>query len=560
MNTEPTSILDHCKEIVTRLASQPMDAAFFADARKDLAAVSAVLSASPTQTALFALLLDEYGEGGTSLNIIAEKIKCSKIQFLKYLDDFEALERKHIIRPHREDWESLRARKRNGGGTGLPSYSITMDVIRALRTGEKYRYTPYVNLNPKEFFETADDLFDSLKDNSISVGSLIAELKALIQSNRGIAFVKNIKHISLTGSSVPVLLFFCCALVANNREKLSCKYIRPILVYLGSRVIEKKFRDRDHLLFKTGLIENDCDRGIADTEYFRLTEKAKKIFLADVDLKEKNNRGRNLISAETLKPRELFYSTQTGRRIEELTSLLREENFAPIKQRLTERNLRSGFTCIFSGPPGTGKTETVYNLAHETGRDIMLVDISETKSMWFGESEKRIKELFDRYHGLVKGGGITPILFFNEADAVLGKRQELGEVRRGPAQTENTIQNIILQEMEDLAGGILIATTNMTANLDKAFDRRFLYKIEFEKPNAAAKTAIWKNNIPGLTEDGAAVLAERFDFSGGQIENITRKEAVASLLSGRPLSLEDLIVLCEEEYLEQDSVKIGFCV
>ncbi|GHV80254.1 hypothetical protein AGMMS49944_20450 [Spirochaetia bacterium] len=85
----------------------------------------------------------------------------------------------------------------------------------------------------------------------------------------------------------------------------------------------------------------------------------------------------------------------------------------------------------------------------------MLVDISETKSMWFGESEKRIKELFDRYHGLLKSGGRTPILFFNEADAVLGKRQELGEVRRGPAQTENAIQNIILQELEDLAGGIL---------------------------------------------------------------------------------------------------------
>ncbi|GHV60075.1 hypothetical protein AGMMS49587_00400 [Spirochaetia bacterium] len=560
MNTEPTSILDHCKEIVNRLASQPMDATFFADARKDLAAVSTVLSASPTQTALFALLLDEYGEGGTSLNIIAEKIKCSKIQFLKYLDDFETLERKHIIRPHREDWESFRARKRNGGGTGLPSYFITMDVIRALRTGEKYRYTPYINLSPKEFFETADDLFDSLKDNSVSRDSLVAELKSLFQSNRGVAFVKNIKPLSLTGSSVPALLFFCCALVVNNREKLSFKYIRPVLAYLGSRVLEKKFRDMDHLLFKTGLIENDCDRGIADTEYFRLTEKAKKIFLADVDLKEKTNRGRNLISAETLKPRELFYSTQTGRRIEELTSLLREENFATIKQRLTERNLRSGFTCIFSGPPGTGKTETVYNLAHKTGRDIMLVDISETKSMWFGESEKRIKELFDRYHGLVKGGGLTPILFFNEADAVLGKRQELGEVRRGPAQTENTIQNIILQEMEDLAGGILVATTNMTENLDKAFERRFLYKIEFEKPNAAAKTAIWKSNLPGLTEDDAAVLAERFDFSGGQIENITRKEAVSSLLSGRPLSLEDILVLCEEEYLEKDPVKIGFCV
>ncbi|GHV78567.1 hypothetical protein AGMMS49944_03580 [Spirochaetia bacterium] len=105
----------------------------------------------------------------------------------------------------------------------------------------------------------------------------------------------------------------------------------------------------------------------------------------------------------------------------------------------------------------------------------------------------------------------------------------------------------------------MTATTNMTANLDKAFERRFLYKIEFEIPDRAAQTAIWKNNLPGLTGDDAAVLAGRFDFSGGQIENITRKEAVSSLLSGKALSLEDIIVLCEDELLGKAPVKIGFC-
>jgi SpoVK/Ycf46/Vps4 family AAA+-type ATPase len=116
----------------------------------------------------------------------------------------------------------------------------------------------------------------------------------------------------------------------------------------------------------------------------------------------------------------------------------------------------------------------------------MLGEISETKSKWFGESEKRIKAVFDRYHGLVKEKGIAPILLFNEADAVLGKRRELTQSRLGPDQTENAIQNIILQEMENL-NGILIATTNMTVNLDKVFERRFLYKIEFDKPDTEAK-------------------------------------------------------------------------
>jgi SpoVK/Ycf46/Vps4 family AAA+-type ATPase len=140
----------------------------------------------------------------------------------------------------------------------------------------------------------------------------------------------------------------------------------------------------------------------------------------------------------------------------------------------------------------------------------------------------------------------------------LGKRQTLGEDRRGPGQTENAIQNIILQEMENLAGGILIATTNMTGNLDKAFERRFLYKIEFERPGAAAKRAIWKSALPGLGDEDAALLSDRFDLSGGQIENVARKAAVAELLYGNKPSLAELAAYCEEEQPGWEARRIGF--
>jgi SpoVK/Ycf46/Vps4 family AAA+-type ATPase len=179
--------------------------------------------------------------------------------------------------------------------------------------------------------------------------------------------------------------------------------------------------------------------------------------------------------------------------------------------------------------------------------------------MWFGESEKKIKAIFDRYQGLVKHSAVAPILLFNEADAVLGKRMELGEDRRGPGQTENAIQNIILQEMENLSGGILIATTNMTGNLDKAFERRFLYKIEFEKPDAEAKRAIWKSIMPSLNEEDAGVLSDRFDLSGGQIENVARKATVAGLLYGKEPPVEELVAYCEEESLVKRQAAIGFC-
>jgi SpoVK/Ycf46/Vps4 family AAA+-type ATPase len=237
---------------------------------------------------------------------------------------------------------------------------------------------------------------------------------------------------------------------------------------------------------------------------------------------------------------------------------LREENFSRVQKRLADGGLRKGFACLFSGDPGTGKTETVYQIARETGRGIIPVDIANTKSMWFGESEKKIKEVFIRYHAAVKHSSIVPILLFNEADAIIGKRQNLGETKNGPGQTENAIQNIILQEIENL-NGILIATTNLMQNMDKAFERRFLYKIEFEKPELDARKSIWQTMIPDLPPEDIETLAVRFDFSGGQIENVARRRMVAGVLYGSPLSLDTLIGYCKEELTENTkTIRIGF--
>ena len=100
-------------------------------------------------------------------------------------------------------------------------------------------------------------------------------------------------------------------------------------------------------------------------------------------------------------------------------------------------------------------------------------DVPQIKSKWVGDSEKNIKALFDRYREVVKRSKLAPILLFNEADAIIGKRQEGAE--RAVEKMENSIQNIILQEIENL-DGIMIATTNLQQNMDTAFERRFLYK------------------------------------------------------------------------------------
>jgi SpoVK/Ycf46/Vps4 family AAA+-type ATPase len=121
------------------------------------------------------------------------------------------------------------------------------------------------------------------------------------------------------------------------------------------------------------------------------------------------------------------------------------------------------------------------------------------------------------------------------------------------------MQNIILEEIEKL-DGILIATTNLTCNMDPAFERRFLYKIEFDKPSMEAKSAIWQSMIPDLSAEEATVLASKYDFSGGQIENVARKSVVNKILTGDKLSVATLMEHCNTESIDRNKnrQRIGY--
>jgi len=549
-------MIDHFEKIIELAKENGLNDAFFGAAKEHLDAVSGIMHISPVQAALFGIILEHFGDRSISMDKIAENLKCGNMQLLRYIDDLDELKKKRLIR---SSPESSFPPRRNES----PCYSVPPDVLKAVRGNVEYKYTELDNLSPEEFLECAGELLNDARNDNLDIDGLADEIKFLIAGNKNLCFVKKQQEYDLGEGSVILMFIFCHALVYREVESFKTddlwKDLRLILGPRETRKIQERFKSRDHKLFTKGLIEFDFQNGMADTDYLRLSQTAKDEFLSDLDLKEKTkHRGKDFIRVENIAVKKLFYSDKIKSRICDLTELLREKNFHDIQNRLKEAGMRTGFACIFSGPPGTGKTETAYQIARETGRDIMLVNISETKSMWFGESEKRIKAVFDRYRGVVKSSGIAPILLFNEADAVLGKRRELTSSRSGPDQTENAIQNIILQEMENL-NGILIATTNMTSNFDKAFERRFLYKIEFEKPNTESKKLMWQSFITGLDDFDAERLASKFDFSGGQIENIARKSAVSFVLKGTKADLASLETFCGEELYEKTASKIGFC-
>ena len=171
------------------------------------------------------------------------------------------------------------------------------------------------------------------------------------------------------------------------------------------------------------------------------------------------------------------------------------------------------------------------------------------KSEWHGEAEQKTKKLFDTYNRMCenarKEGDLIPILLFNEADGVFSVRSA---VHGAADRSDNAVQNIILDELERFSG-ILIATTNLSDNLDNAFERRFLFKIKFEKPDLDIRTKIWESNIPELKKSDAKMLAKEFDFSGGEIANIVRKLLIDEVLTGKAATIALIREFCQTERL-----------
>lgn len=242
-----------------------------------------------------------------------------------------------------------------------------------------------------------------------------------------------------------------------------------------------------------------------------------------------NDWGSNLTPCSQIPERKLYFSGKTQDEVNRLRQLLQDEQYQQVVARLREKNMPTGLNILLYGTPGTGKTELVQQLARETGRDIFIVDMAQIRDKFVGESEHNLARIFSTYRSYVVRMRKTPILFCNECDAIFGSRLE--RTSGSVDKMENALQNILLEQMEKLQG-IMICTTNLTSALDKAFERRFLLKLQLPKPNNEARKQIWATMLPSLSDEQTTVLANRFDFSGGQIQNVTRKQIINSIFTG----------------------------
>ena len=190
-----------------------------------------------------------------------------------------------------------------------------------------------------------------------------------------------------------------------------------------------------------------------------------------------------------------------------------------------KRILKPGYRALFYGPPGTGKTLAATLLGKKNRMDVYRVDLSMIVSKYIGETEKNLAKVFDLAENR------NWILFFDEADALFGKRTSTNTSNDRHANQEVAY---LLQRIEDFPGTLILAT-NLRSNIDEAFSRRFQSVVYFPMPDEELRRELWRNMLPaqwlGKQADGLIALATGTELSGGSITNVVRRCALQLLMS-----------------------------
>jgi len=210
-------------------------------------------------------------------------------------------------------------------------------------------------------------------------------------------------------------------------------------------------------------------------------------------------------------------------------------------------SLGRGLSILFAGPSGTGKTMAAQILAGELGLDMYKIDLSTIVSKYIGETEKNLSRIF------AEAATSNAILFFDEADALFGKRSE---VRDSHDRYANIEINYLLQRMEEYEGVVILAS-NLRKNMDEAFVRRIHATVEFPFPNADDRLRIWQGVWPDKTPRGDLdldFLARRFELTGGNIRNIALSAAFLGAEDGGCVQMKHVIRGTWQEYQKMGKV------
>lgn len=551
------STLSCLNKIVKKLKSRGLSAEVLEELEEETTYIGKKLGISPIQCVILGGIIEAAGPSSFANDgEIRDFLDVTNIEYMNFEKDIEQMSTKYIVRIENCS---------NGKGN---RYTVYGKAMEAISSNEVYHPQSNDGLTLDEVFTRFRILFHEYFDDALTEKRLNEELVDIIERNQEVKFCSKAKEVRAKIKDrdfFNMFIYMCHRYASHGQINIDIERLTNLT---NQNHEQRGFRDpvrltRDFVgeqtpLQKCKLIEFASDEGFVNEEQVCLCEDIRKAFFTEICIRaEELPKSPDLKTCDSISRKELIYNPTEKEQISRIAKMLDNDNFKGVQNRLKEQGMREGLNIIFYGAPGTGKTESCLQLARESGRDILVVDVSKLKDKYVGNSEKQVRGLFKYYSDLVKHSEKAPILLFNEADAIFGKRMENAE--QGVDKMNNALQNIILQEMETISG-ILIATTNLETSLDPAFERRFLMKVRFDMPDSGARQKIWKTMMPELSDKDAEQLACRYEFSGGQIENISRKSMINYIIEGEKATIEDLAKYCDEERFTKNNVRraIGF--
>ena len=553
VHSDNWTIVDAFNAINEHLPKSQLGKDLFVSCAEPFNYLSGELGFSAVQCVVIAMLVEK-GKP-MSFRQMGKTLGLSRLSMMSHYSEMEDLFMKR--------WLMHRGAQEDDGM--YEGYGLARGVVSAIRENKVYVPESLECENTQEFVERVTIRLSCNHDYDYMFSDEKVWLQEIVNANKNLPVCQVALGLGDNDCLTLLMLVIAdyCNFSGQDNEGIGLhdvQLVYPIDTSHAYHRFASQMQKGTHQLFREGLIEHKCEDGMADVKTYVATSRLKNEILADFTPVGNSNkctpRLNGLKKCKDINPKALFYNKREEADVLRLKDILSKEQLPQIKQRLEEKGMRTGICILMYGGPGTGKTATAYELARQTGRDIIQVEVTDFKDKWVGESESKLKAIFDRYRTLCRNSETTPILFLNEGDAILSKRST--NVERSVDQMSNALQNILLEEMENLEG-IMIVTTNLTANLDKAFERRFIFKLQFEKPGKDVKARIWKSMIGELSDNDSMTLAGMFDVSGGEIENIARKATMEYVLTGSAPNLKMVMDFARSEKLKDGARPIvGF--